>query len=315
MSGYREIARKITAQVNEHILGKEEVVREVMTAFLAGGNILLEDIPGVGKTTMALLFAHSMGLSWKRVQFTPDVMPSDLTGYSIYRRETGTFEYQKGAVFCNLMLADEINRTTPKTQSALLEVMQEKQVTVEGVTRVLEPPFIVVATQNPFGAVGTQPLPSAQMDRFMISMTVGYPDFESEVRMAKENRLEKTNENCEAITDRDSFLKMQAEADKVFISDEVYRYLVELITSTREHGQIEQGASPRGTIALTRMAKASAWFEGRDYVTPEDVASQFPYVAAHRIRLGAAARMEGVKKKEVLREITDKVIKPEPGRK
>lgn len=315
MSDYREIAQKITAQVNEHILGKEEVVREVMTAFLAGGNILLEDIPGVGKTTMALLFARSMGLSWKRVQFTPDVMPSDLTGYSIYRRETGTFEYQKGAVFCNLLLADEINRTTPKTQSALLEVMQEKQVTVEGVTRVLEPPFIVVATQNPFGAAGTQPLPSAQMDRFMVSMTVGYPDFESEVRMAKENSLEKTGADCEAITDRDSFLKMQEEVDRVFISDEVYRYLVELVTSTRVHGQIEQGASPRGTLALAGMAKASAWMDDRDYVTPEDVVLQFPYVAAHRIQLGAAARIEGVKKEDILKEILDRVKKPEPGRK
>ncbi|MBR1852775.1 MAG: MoxR family ATPase, partial [Lachnospiraceae bacterium] len=307
MSDYREIAQNITAQVNEHILGKEEVVRKVMTAFLAGGNILLEDIPGVGKTTMALLFARSMGLSWKRVQFTPDVMPSDLTGYSIYRRETGTFEYQKGAVFCNLLLADEINRTTPKTQSALLEVMQEKQVTVEGVTRVLEPPFIVVATQNPFGAAGTQPLPSAKMDRFMVSMTVGYPDFESEVRMAKENSLEKTGVDCETITDRGSFLKMQEEVDRVFISDEVYRYLVELITGTRSHGQIEQGVSPRGTLALTGMAKASAWMDGRDYVTPEDVAFQFPYVAGHRIQLGAAARIAGIKKENILKEILAQV--------
>ncbi|MBP3204369.1 MAG: MoxR family ATPase [Lachnospiraceae bacterium] len=315
MSDYREIARKITAQVNEHILGKEEVVGEVMTAFLAGGNILLEDIPGVGKTTMALLFARSMGLTWKRVQFTPDVMPSDLMGYSIYRKETGAFEYQKGTVFCNLLLADEINRTSPKTQSALLETMQEKQVTVEGVTRRLEPPFLVVATQNPFGTAGTQPLPPAQMDRFMISMTVGYPDFESEVRMAKENSLEKTGVDCRPVTDRDSFLKMQGEVGQVFISDEVYRYLVEIVASTRNHAQIEQGVSPRGTLALTGMAKAAAWMAGRNFVTPEDVAVQFPYVATHRIQMEASARIQGITKADVLKDILNRVRKPEPGRK
>lgn len=315
MPDQRENALAVMKQVNQYILGKEEVVRETMAAFLAGGNILLEDIPGVGKTTLALLFAGSMGLDWKRVQFTPDVMPSDLTGFSVYRKDTGVFEYQKGAVFCNLLLADEINRTTPKTQSALLEAMQEQQVTVEGVTRVLEPPFLVIATQNPLGSVGTQPLPPAQMDRFMISMTMGYPDFENEVQMAKEGGHPNLASELTPVTDRLSFLEMQKEAEGVFIKEEVYRYLVELTSKSRQHPYIEQGVSPRGTIALVRMSKAAAWLAGNSYVSPLDVEQQFPYVAGHRLLLNVAARMEGATKEQVIREILEHVKKPEPGRK
>ncbi len=315
MAGYRDDALAVMEQVNRYILGKEDVVREALTAFLAGGNILLEDIPGVGKTTLALLFAGSMGLGWKRVQFTPDVMPSDLTGFSVYRKDTGEFEYRKGAVFCNLLLADEINRTTPKTQSALLEVMQERQVTVEGVTRVLEPPFLVVATQNPMGSVGTQPLPPAQLDRFMISMSMGYPDFEHEVRMAREGGSPKLAEQIAPVTDRLRFIEMQEEAEQVHVRDEIYRYIVELVTASRQNDYIEQGVSPRGTIALVKMAKAAAWLSGNSYVSPRDVAGQFPYVAEHRILLNVAARMEGVKKEQVIRDILEQVKKPEPGRK
>ncbi|MCM1046233.1 MAG: MoxR family ATPase [Candidatus Gastranaerophilales bacterium] len=315
MGDYRENALAVMEQVNRYILGKEKVVREAMAAFLAGGNILLEDIPGVGKTTLALLFAGSMGLDWRRVQFTPDVMPSDLTGFSIYRKDTGVFEYQKGAVFCNLLLADEINRTTPKTQSALLEAMQEGQVTVEGVTRVLEPPFLVIATQNPLGSVGTQPLPPAQMDRFMVSMTMGYPEFEYEVMMAKAGGHPNLSKEITAVTDRQTFLKMQREVENVFVKDEVYRYMVELSAKSRQHPYIEQGVSPRGTIALVRMSKASAWLSGSLYVSPADVEEQFAYVAGHRILLNVAARMEGVKKEQVIREILEQVKKPEPGKK
>ncbi|MCH5344526.1 MAG: MoxR family ATPase [Acetatifactor sp.] len=303
------------AQVNRYIFGKEEAVRESLAAFLAGGNILLEDIPGVGKTTMALLFAKTMGLEWKRVQFTPDVMPSDLTGFSIYRRDTGEFEYQKGAVFCNLLLADEINRTTPKTQSALLEAMQEQQVTVEGVTRELTPPFLVIATQNPLGTAGTQPLPPAQMDRFTISMTMGYPDFENEVQMAKVDGHHALAAGVEAVTDRLTFLEMQKEVENIYIKDEVYRYIVELVGQTRQHSCIEQGVSPRGTLALTRMSKAVAWIAGNSYVSPMDVAAQFPYVVGHRLILNMEARMQGKKKEQVIQEILDSVKKPELGRK
>lgn len=315
MKDYREQAMAVMEQVNRYILGKEKAVMETMAAFLAGGNILLEDIPGVGKTTMALLFAKTMGLEWKRVQFTPDVMPSDITGFSVYRKDTGEFEYQKGAVFCNLLLADEINRTTPKTQSALLEAMQEQQVTVEGVTRALMPPFLVIATQNPLGAAGTQPLPPAQMDRFMISMAMGYPDFESEVLMAKAGGWNNLATQVEAVTDRQSFLEMQREVDAVFIRDEVYRYIVELADRSRKHPYIEQGMSPRGTIALVKMAKAAAWLAGNSYVSPMEVAQQFPYVAEHRVFLNVSARMEGVRREQVIQEILEQVKKPDMGKK
>lgn len=315
MESYREKALAVMAQVNRYIFGKEEAVRESLAAFLAGGNILLEDIPGVGKTTMALLFAKTMGLEWKRVQFTPDVMPSDLTGFSIYRRDTGEFEYQKGAVFCNLLLADEINRTTPKTQSALLEAMQEQQVTVEGVTRELTPPFLVIATQNPLGTAGTQPLPPAQMDRFTISMTMGYPDFENEVQMAKVDGHHALAAGVEAVTDRLTFLEMQKEVENIYIKDEVYRYIVELVGQTRQHPCIDQGVSPRGTLALTRMSKAVAWIAGNSYVSPMDVAAQFPYVVGHRLILNMEARMQGKKKEQIIQEILDQVKKPELGRK
>lgn len=315
MESYREKALAVMTQVNCYILGKEEIVRESLAAFLAGGNILLEDIPGVGKTTMALLFAKTMGLEWKRVQFTPDVMPSDLTGFSIYRRDTGEFEYQKGAVFCNLLLADEINRTTPKTQSALLEAMQEQQVTVEGVTRALTPPFLVIATQNPLGTAGTQPLPPAQVDRFTISMTMGYPDFENEVQMAKVDGHHALAAGIEAVTDRLTFLEMQKEVESIYIKDEVYRYIVELVSRTRQHPCIDQGVSPRGTLALTRMSKAVAWIAGNSYVSPMDVAGQFPYVVGHRLILNMEARMQGKKKEQVIQEILDQVKKPELGRK
>ena len=302
MKEYREQAMAVMEQVNRYILGKEKAVMETMAAFLAGGNILLEDIPGVGKTTMALLFARTMGLEWKRVQFTPDVMPSDITGFSVYRKDTGEFEYQKGAVFCNLLLADEINRTTPKTQSALLEAMQEQQVTVEGVTRALPPPFLVIATQNPLGAAGTQPLPPAQMDRFMICMSMGYPDFESEVLMAKAGGWNNLATQVEPVTDRQSFLEMQREADAVYIRDEVYRYIVELADRSRKHPYIEQGMSPRGTLALVKMAKAAAWLAGNSYVSPMDVAQQFPYVAEHRVFLNVSARMERSEERRVGKE-------------
>lgn len=310
----REQAQNIIALVNRYILGKEEAVTEVMTALLAGGHILLEDIPGVGKTKMASVFARALGLEWKRVQFTPDVMPSDLTGFSVYRKDIEKFVYRKGCVFCNLLLADELNRTTPKTQSALLEAMEERQVTAEGVTRVLTPPFLVIATENPLGNAGTQPLPAAQLDRFMISMTIGYPDFEHEVRMAKEIETQLPAEQIAPVTNRQTFLNMQEEVQSVHISDEVYGYIVKLITETRDHPQLEYGASPRATIALVKTSQAAAWLEGSAYVTPTHVAKQFPYVVTHRISCNVNARMEGIKKEDIIADILKQVEKPRPGR-
>lgn len=310
MESHVELAHKVLNEVNQVILGKEKEVREVLTAFLANGHILIEDIPGVGKTTLAAAFSRALGLESTRVQFTPDVMPSDLTGFSIYNREEEKFVYREGSVFCNLLLADEINRTSPKTQSALLEVMEERKVSVEGVTRQVPEPFLVIATQNPYGSVGTQSLPEAQMDRFMIVLTLGYPDFESELEMAKAVSTENGIDKITTVMNSDIFRSLQEEIHTVFIKDEVYNYILELVTATRNHPYIERGASPRATIALVKMAKAQARLDGRDYCTPADVASQFPYVISHRITLvmtGAEGR-EG--KQQVISEIIDSVKKP-----
>jgi MoxR-like ATPase len=303
-------AHLITEQVGQVILGKEQEVAEVMLAFLAGGHILLEDIPGVGKTTLALAFSKALGLEYKRVQFTPDLMPSDLTGFSIYRREEERFVYQQGSVFCNLLLADEINRTSSKTQSALLEAMEEKQCTVDGITRRLEAPFLVIATQNPYESAGTQLLPDAQMDRFMISMSMGYPDYDSELKMIKALESESRLQGLQPVITKDVFLKMQEEIRKVYISEAVYRYILDLVTNTRNLPELEKGASPRASIALTRMARASAWYAGRDYVLPGDVRRQFSYVTAHRIIPGRKAGSRRANKTEVLNASLEQVKEP-----
>ena len=271
-------AAKVIEQVNKVILGKDRKVKEIMTAFLAGGHILLEDIPGVGKTTLATAFSKAMKLDCKRVQFTPDVMPSDLTGYSVYRSDLGQFVYQPGSVFCNLLLADEINRTSPKTQSALLEVMEERKVSVEGITRDVPDPFIVIATQNPYGNAGTQSLPEAQMDRFMITMSIGYPDFESEMDMAMSVGKIGRTDMVEPVITAEDVKEMQEEIYEVYMNKSIYKYIVELVTASRESEYIERGASPRATIALVKMSKAWAWLNGRDYVIPSDVGTQFEYV-------------------------------------
>lgn len=315
MQGNCERAQEVVRQVNRVILGKEREITEVMLAFLANGHILLEDIPGVGKTTLALAFSKALALDYRRVQFTPDVMPSDLTGFSVYHRREEKFVYQQGAVFCNLLLADEINRTSPKTQSALLEVMEERKVTVEGVTREVPSPFLVIATQNPFGSFGTQYLPEAQMDRFMVSLTLGYPDYENELSMAMSVGEHTLLERIEQSLDQAAFLEMQREIHHVYIKEEVYRYLLDLVRATRNHPCLERGASPRATIAMVRMAKAAAWFEGRDFVTPGDVGGQFSYVVSHRIVLSASAKMEHREKADVLEEILEQVKKPPMGEK
>lgn len=306
-------AREVTAQVNKVILGKEREVEEVMLTFLADGHILLEDIPGVGKTTLALAFSRAMALDCKRVQFTPDVMPSDLTGFSIYRREEEKFVYQPGSVFCNLLLADEINRTSPKTQSALLEVMEERRVSVEGVTREVPKPFLVIATQNPFGSAGTQLLPPAQVDRFMTTLTMGYPDFQHELAMAMSVGEESRVDTVQPVMTREELMQIQHEIHEVYIKEDVYRYILELVTATRSHRYLEKGASPRATIALVKMAKSAAWYNGRDFVTPNDIAGQFPYTVSHRITLNASAKMDSVQKSAVINDILGFVKKPPMG--
>ncbi len=310
---YQEKAREVVEQVSRVILGKKREVEEALLVFLAGGHILLEDIPGVGKTTMALAFSKAMRLEYKRVQFTPDVMPSDLTGFSIYRREEEKFVYQPGSVFCNLLLADEINRTSPKTQSALLEVMEERRCTVEGITRQVPDPFLVIATQNPLGSVGTQYLPEAQMDRFMVTMTLGYPDFDSELFMAMSVGRADRLDRVQPVLECRELLVLQELIHTVAMKEEVYRYILQLVTATRNHPYLERGASPRATIALVKMAKAYAWLSGREYVTPGDVRVQFPYVAAHRILLNGAARMEHRTRQQILTEIAEQVRRPAMG--
>ena len=308
-------AAKVIEQVNKVILGKDREVKEVMTAFLAGGHILLEDIPGVGKTTLATAFSRAMKLDCKRVQFTPDVMPSDLTGYSVYRSDLGQFVYQPGSVFCNLLLADEINRTSPKTQSALLEVMEERKVSVEGITRDVPDPFIVIATQNPYGNAGTQSLPEAQMDRFMITMSIGYPDFESEMDMAMSVGKMGRADMVEPVITAEDVKKMQEEIYEVYMNKSIYKYIVELVTATRESEYIERGASPRATIALVKMSKAWAWLNGRDYVIPSDVGTQFEYVISHRILPDMSARMEKLSKSDIINNIVKSVKRPVVGEK
>lgn len=308
-------AAKVIEQVKKVILGKDRKVKEIMTAFLAGGHILLEDIPGVGKTTLATAFSKAMKLDCKRVQFTPDVMPSDLTGYSVYRSDLGQFVYQPGSVFCNLLLADEINRTSPKTQSALLEVMEERKVSVEGITRDVPDPFIVIATQNPYGNAGTQSLPEAQMDRFMITMSIGYPDFESEMDMAMSVGKIGRTDMVEPVITAEDVKEMQEEIYEVYMNKSIYKYIVELVTATRESEYIERGASPRATIALVKMSKAWAWLNGRDYVIPSDVGTQFEYVISHRIVPDMSARMEKLSRSDIINNIVKSVKRPVVGEK
>lgn len=311
---YYQDAVKVMQQVQRVVIGKEECVKKAMAAILAGGHILIDDIPGVGKTTLAMAFSNAMALESKRIQFTPDVMPSDVLGFSMYQKQSGTFEYQPGAVMCNLFLGDEINRTSPKTQSALLEVMEENSVTVDGVTRKVPEPFIVIATENPVGSVGTQLLPESQLDRFMLCMTMGYPSMEDEIAIAKGKSNGGTLEEMETVISAEELVEMRKEVENVFVHDKVYQYICKLVRSTRENPYIELGISPRGTIALVKMAKAMAFLSERDYVTPEDVVSVFLDVSAHRILLNAKARAGHVTAQNVLSQILEEVKKPLPRR-
>ena len=304
-------AAAILAQVRRAVVGKDEVLARVLLAILAGGHILLEDIPGVGKTTMALAFSRALGLDYNRVQFTPDVMPSDITGFTLYNKEAGRMEYQPGAVLCNLFLADELNRATSRTQSALLEAMEEGQVTVDGVSHPVPRPFLVIATQNPAGASGTQPLPDSQMDRFMVRLSLGYPAPADEMDMVRRRQEGNPLDSVEQVVDREGLLALRDKAGAVYLSDEVLDYIVRLVGATREHPMILQGASPRATLALAAMAKAAALVRGRDYVNPEDVELVFPDVVPHRLLL--SPRAEGDKSFDPAAELLARVSAPRIG--
>ena len=301
----------IQNEVNRVILGKEDVVRKVMLAILARGHVLLEDVPGVGKTTMALAFSKTLGLDSRRIQFTSDTLPSDIIGFSVYDKNSGRLVYQPGAVMTNLLLADEINRTSSKTQSALLEVMEERQVTVDGITHALPKPFTVLATQNPVGSAGTQLLPASQTDRFLVQLSMGYPDIYSQTLLMKERHHEDPLANCRAVTDAAGLEKLSAEAMNVHVADALYTYIAELAEATRRHADVVLGLSPRGALALCRAAKANAYLEGRDYAAAEDVAEVFFDVAAHRLVMSAKARLHEKTARDALREVLGHVKRPE----
>lgn len=300
---------RVKEEIKKAVKGKDEVVEKVLAAMLAGGHILLEDIPGVGKTTLAMAIAKSMSLSYKRVQFTPDVLPSDIVGFSMYNQDTKEFEYKQGAVYCNLFLADEINRTSPKTQSALLEVMEEGNVTVDGVTRALPTPFTVIATENPLGSSGTQMLPESQLDRFMVCLSMGYPEHEAAIAILRGNADKPLSLITNAIT-IEEFAALREETNNMYVHGSLYEYIVTLVEDTRTSPLFSMGASPRGSIALLRMAKAMAVLNGRDYVTPEDIRNVFTDVLGHRVKLSTKARAEGKDINAALNELFSGVKVP-----
>ena len=281
----KQLAAQVVAEVKKAVVGKDDIVVKALLAILARGHLLLEDIPGVGKTTLAIAFSKALGLKYSRVQFTPDVMPSDITGFSIYNKETGKMAYQPGAVMCNLFLADELNRATSRTQSALLEAMEESQVTVDGVTRPVPQPFMVIATQNPVGASGTQKLPDSQLDRFLLRLSMGYPSEAEELEMLRRRQYGQAMEGVRQVVDRDALEQMRQAADRVHVSEAVMQYIIRLVNATRKHPQLLQGASPRATLAVTGLSRAVAFLRARDYVVPEDVQAIWVDAVAHRLLL------------------------------
>lgn len=305
-----DYAQQIMNQVRRVVVGKDNVLLWVLAAILAKGHILLEDVPGVGKTTMALAFSKVLNLEYSRVQFTPDVLPSDVTGYSIPDPRSGEMVYQKGAVICNLFLADELNRATSRTQSALLEAMEEGQVTVDGISHRLPQPFVVIATQNPTGAAGTQLLPDSQMDRFTVRLSLGYPSPKDEIAMVLNRQEGNPLHMLSALMTRENLAAMQDEVENTYIKDTVVKYIVELIVATRNNEDILRGASPRATLAVTAMAKAVAQLRGRDYVLPADVREVFTWTVAHRLILSPKAEGQGKTAEQILSEIIAQVPAP-----
>ena len=303
-------AQKVLGQVRRVVVGKDPVLLWTLAAVLAKGHILLEDVPGVGKTTMALSFSRVLDLEYNRVQFTPDVLPSDVTGYSILNQADGAMVYRPGAVLCNLFLADELNRATSRTQSALLEAMEEGQVTVDGVTHRIPTPFVVIATQNPTGAAGTSLLPDSQMDRFTVRLSLGYPSPKDEVAMVLNRQGGNPMESLEPILSRRELAALQDMVEQTFVGEPVVSYIVELITATRNHEDILRGASPRATLAVTAMAKAIAQLRGRDYVIPKDVQEVFVTTVAHRLLMSPKAEALGKTPEQTLQAILDKVPAP-----
>lgn len=309
-----EKSGQIMREIRKVLVGKDAVIEKVLMTIYAGGHILLEDMPGVGKTTLALGFSRVLGLDYKRVQFTPDTLPSDITGFSIYNKNTGDLEFKPGAVMCNLFLGDEINRTSAKTQAALLEAMEEQNVTVDGITHNLPHPFICIATENPLGAVGTQRLPDSQLDRFMVRLSIGYPTTEDQIQILRQKMYHDPMEDVQKVVTRDDILEIQNYITSITMTDDILRYITLLCEATRKEEMIELGVSPRGVIAMSKMARACAILRKRDFVIPEDVQEIFEDVCAHRIILKPQAKIEGVEAGYLMRKILKEVEPPSMGR-
>lgn len=302
----------ILNEIKKVIVGKDDVITKTLMAILAGGHVLLEDVPGVGKTTLALAFSRAMNLTEKRVQFTPDTMASDIVGFSVYNKGTGAFDFQPGAVFCNILLADEINRTSPKTQAALLEVMEEQHATVDGVTYRLPEPFVCLATQNPLGSAGTHPLPDSQLDRFMIRLSMGYPTIDNTIEIVQSRQGDDPLEHVRAVASAQEILEMRAAVSSVYVDEALIRYAAELCDKTRHLEEVEQGVSPRAVLALVQMARASAYMRGRNHVIPEDIQSLYVDVCAHRLVLTPRAKIRKRSPEQILTEVLRSVKAPSP---
>ena len=304
-------AKVITDEISNLVLGKEETIEMLMAGVLANGNILFEDYPGLAKTLMSNTLADALGCEFKRIQFTPDLLPADITGSYFYDPEKNKFTFRKGPIFCNILLADEINRAPPKTQAALLEAMQEKQITIEGTTHKLSRPFIVLATQNPIEYEGTYPLPEAQMDRFLIKMSVGYPDEDVEVGILQ-GRADRKKDSfaVKALSTPGKVVEMHKSIEEVYVKKEVMKYMVELVQSTRRDSRVAVGSSPRGSLGLFKLSRALAVLSGRDYVVPDDVKRAAIPVLGHRVILKPEARIRGVKVEEIISELLMSVQVP-----
>ena len=308
-----EQSEQIVNEVSKVLVGKREVIEKSLMAIYAGGHILLEDFPGVGKTTLALGLSRAMGLDYQRIQFTPDTMPSDIMGFSVYNRETGQLEYKPGAVNCHLLLGDEINRTSAKTQSALLEVMEEGNVTVDGITHSIPKPFITIATENPIGSAGTQALPDSQLDRFMIRLSIGYPSTEDQILLMEQRQYVNPMDDVKVVVTKDDILEIQNYLSSIKITKAIYRYITVLCEETRKEPLVELGVSPRGILALSRMVRACAVLRERNYVIPEDVMYVFKDVCTHRLILKPQARIEGVTAEKILDDILNRIPVPAMG--
>lgn len=305
-----EQSEQVMREIKKVFIGKDEIIEKVLMAIYAGGHILLEDAPGVGKTTLALGFSRALDLSYRRIQFTPDTMPSDITGFSVYDKNTGNLEYKPGAASCNLLLGDEINRTSPKTQAALLEVMEEGNVTIDGVTHSLPAPFICIATQNHYGAAGTQVLPESQLDRFMIRLSIGYPDRDSQVAILKNRRGKSDLDRVQARMSAEDIKEIQGYLYSIKMIDDILYYISDLCLATREEPMVELGVSPRGVSALAKFARARAVLRERDYVIPEDIQAVFKDVCAHRLVMKPQAKIEGITAEDILDKVLSKIKAP-----